>query len=443
MYQNQDRESLLIAGLLSDGVQNESEKNIVWLNKVSADIFTHSFNRYIFDVMMFLRKKRRHVSKQAIINFIEKDVDNPNDYIQVIESYPNVKVDIPAEIDYLTDLSDKRKLLEIADQINQNLLSGEDVEDIKRKVNTSMFKLSGIENDDTINLTLDNLEASVIAIQSMKKVPYAVTNLKDWDEHVPLMRDTLTTITANSSVGKTTFTVDILNRAMKYNDDVVVKFFSWDVSKTDLMKNFISNICKITIPRLNGKFPKLTETEVINFREAVRIVNSLPLFIENVPLTPEELFQSCQAFKYEHPNKHIIFALDHHINFKQQGALRETIIHGTQACKDAAKQLNATFILLAQQRRLDELKRGKTDMNATIPSKYFIQESGAVEMESDNIVCLWRPILHQQLETIPDTHSMMGIIDKKRFGALHTMEFSYTPKYGLLENIDNSTDLPF
>jgi replicative DNA helicase len=143
----------------------------------------------------------------------------------------------------------------------------------------------------------------------------------------------------------------------------------------------------------------------------------------------------------DNKDKHCVFMVDHHLKFKAKGKdIRATVMGGSSACNRVAKQLHTTVLLLAQQLRPDK-RRGNKEESDVMPNKFLIQESSSVEQDSDNIVCLFRPVLHQQLETIPDTHSMLGIIDKRRFGAPHTMEFAVTPKYGLTENLHQvSTD---
>jgi len=443
-YQDKDKEEQLISFLLFDKMNRK-----YWMKRINSDIFNVSIYRYFYDIMTYLKDKNKTIGVESLKAYIEKDTENPADYIKVLESLSNQNVNIEFIVEELTDIKTRRVLFELAGHINNSLLSDEAVDGIKKKVSQTLFSLSGLSNDDKIDHALDEIDKQIEKNQSENTVPYLITGLSEWDENVPLAKERLITITAQPSVGKTTFTVDLLNRVLRKNTEVAVKFFSWDISKNDLLKNFTSNLTSITVQRINGIGVKLDKKEIEVYKKVFNQLKSMPLHIEDVPLDPEALYVSCEKFVLENPGKHCLFALDHHLNSrKRHKDIRSDVKELAETCKSVAKNLQTTFLLLAQQRRFDKLI-GPGNIEDSVPTKYRIMESASVEQESDVIAGLWRPIMYQGLEQLPETHEMKVIIDKHRFGQLNTLNFMYTPKYGTLDNLysnslrGNEDPLPF
>ena len=227
-------------------------------------------------------------------------------------------------------------------------------------------------------------------------------------------------VAARPSMGKTTFAMNIAERAsIRYKVPVAV--FSMEMSDTQLVMRLFSSLGQIGQDKL--RTGKLDNHDWINLRSAMTMLKGAQLFIDQTPsLSPIELRARARRMKREHDIGLIVIDYLQLMKVPGHGENRtQEISEISRSLKALAKELRVPVVALSQLNRALEQRPDKR------PKMADLRESGAIEQDADLILFIYRDEVYN--EDTQDKGKAEIIIGKHRNGAIDKFNLSFQGEY--------------
>ena len=229
------------------------------------------------------------------------------------------------------------------------------------------------------------------------------------------------------SMGKTALCLNIALNILKFYKNPVL-FFSLEMSKEQLIYRLLSNEIEITNTKLkNGQ---LTENDWIKLNQAIKLMSSLPLFIDDTPnLSIQEIKSKTQRiiFEQNHIGLIIIDYLQLMENPNTYSDNRvEELSRITRALKNIAREFKVPVIVLSQLSRSVETRMNKR------PILSDLRESGSIEQDADLVLMLYRDSYYN--ESIFEQNITELIIAKHRNGPLGMVKLNFEAEFTKFKN---------
>jgi len=227
-------------------------------------------------------------------------------------------------------------------------------------------------------------------------------------------------VAARPSMGKTTFAMNIAERAsIRYKVPVAV--FSMEMSDTQLVMRLFSSLGQIGQEKL--RTGKLDDHDWINLRSAMTMLKGAQLFIDQTPsLSPIELRARARRMKREHDIGLIVIDYLQLMKVPGHGENRtQEISEISRSLKALAKELKVPVVALSQLNRALEQRPDKR------PKMADLRESGAIEQDADLILFIYRDEVYN--EDSQDKGKAEIIIGKHRNGATDKFNLSFQGEY--------------
>ncbi|MEI0487432.1 DnaB-like helicase C-terminal domain-containing protein [Brachyspira intermedia] len=257
----------------------------------------------------------------------------------------------------------------------------------KNNIDNNILEIKNkLDEFNALNENNFNLEENILNEKSIEDIINIIVNTKSYNlnntafsELECFLRDSLITVGAESSVGKTSFASQLALEILENNDDTILAFYSLDDSKTFLTKKMIQqllnknskkqyndeNITKL-IKKHKNDYLKILLSQRIAIFESLNIYN---LYGQLIKLRNN--IQNNLNIK----EPRIIVVIDYlQIIDHESSSLREGLNKICSYLKNIQKKLNCMMILLSQFNRSKE-----TNINTLI--RY--RETSEIENISD------------------------------------------------------------
>lgn len=295
--------------------------------------------------------------------------------------------------------------------------------DLMKDALRELEELERPEDDGKLNETIEGLlteleEGLDPGIQTYPKVDAILGG--------GIIGGTLLTIGARPGVGKTAFAINLAMEAMIKQPNLVVDFFTLEMSKMQMTKRFVSRICEINSMKFRN--PKLALRE----DEKAKVVASGFKLMESELRVHDSMFNINQIERqirrrhYESDGKPYIAIVDY-LGLVEASDTRkprhEQVGEITRKLKMITNELDIPIILLSQLNRSIESRQDKT------PNLSDLRESGSVEQDSSVVMFIHRDSEDENI-TILD-------VAKNREGFVGEIDFNFIKSKMYFEEISN------
>lgn len=295
--------------------------------------------------------------------------------------------------------------------------------DLMKDALRELEELERPEDDGKLNETIEGLlteleEGLDPGIQTYPKVDAILGG--------GIIGGTLLTIGARPGVGKTAFAINLAMEAMIKQPNLVVDFFTLEMSKMQMTKRFVSRICEINSMKFRN--PKLALRE----DEKAKVVASGFKLMESELRVHDSMFNINQIERqirrrhYESDGKPYIAIVDY-LGLVEASDTRkprhEQVGEITRKLKMITNELDIPIILLSQLNRSIESRQNKT------PNLSDLRESGSVEQDSSVVM-----FIHRDSE---DENITVLDVAKNREGFVGEIDFNFIKSKMYFEEIRN------
>ena len=236
----------------------------------------------------------------------------------------------------------------------------------KDNINNSILEIKNILKEFSIlNERTADIEENILNNNSLENLINVISNTKSYNlentsfsELKDFIKDSLITIGAETSVGKTSFASQLSLELLENNDDTILAFYSLDDSKIFLIKKMIMQLLHKNINKKNyNNFEKLInkyKDSSLKLLLSGRIAIFDKLNIYNLYSQLLKLKKNAEN-ELNIKNPKIIVVIDYlQIIDYDSNNLREGLNKTCSYLKDIQKQLNCMMILLSQFNRSKE-----------------------------------------------------------------------------------------
>lgn len=236
---------------------------------------------------------------------------------------------------------------------------------------------------------IDELESAVVDYRSGKSRGIT-TGFREIDELLGgLMPETLTLVGARTSVGKTTFALNIAIAALLAEKRVL--FVPTEMSKKQIAEKFYSNRALVNGTKMRKG--NLSDQEESRISAAVRMNQELPLFIDDrCGKTIDEFVRGVRSAKRDEGVDLVILDYMQMVRVpqleRQPVAYQMGYISGE--IKDLTRELRMPIVALVQLNRDYE-----KEAQGTPPNLSHIKDSGSIEQDCDNALLLYKTLVEK------------------------------------------------
>lgn len=220
------------------------------------------------------------------------------------------------------------------------------------------------------------------------------TDLSEWDEHTGgFEAGELTIVGARPSMGKTTWALAMIKRVILRGK--IVKLFSYEMSRMQLINRFVSADMKI--PYLRLKKAQLSKEELQQAMELYDYYDNHPYLIIIQP--KDKSISTFNQYMLDHPGDLTVVDYLQLMNgdskVRKAGNREQEISIVSGNLKEQAMLRKEAIVALSQLNRSSDGRR---------PTLADLRESGSIEQDADNVVFIHREAYYQILKgsMVPD-----------------------------------------
>ncbi len=264
--------------------------------------------------------------------------------------------------------------------------------------------------------------------QSGGQMTGLTTGFTDLDKMTSGMQPSdLIIVAARPSMGKTTFSMNLVENALMASDKPVL-VFSLEMPADQLVTRMLSSLGRINQTKIrNGQlededWPKLTT--------AVDMLRNKPLFIDDTSgISPNEMRARARRIVREHGKIGMIM-IDY-LQLMSLGGKAESrtqeISEISRSLKALAKEMECPVIALSQLNRSLENRPNKRPVNSDL------RESGAIEQDADVIMFIYRDEVYN--EDTDQKGVAEIIIGKQRNGPIGYCKLAFIGQFTRFEDL--------
>ncbi|EQF42701.1 replicative DNA helicase [Clostridioides difficile DA00210] len=291
--------------------------------------------------------------------------------------------------DIVKEKSVLRKLIKASNEIiNLGYSGATKIEDVLEQAEKSIFDISQEKTSDdfkSINLVLMDAYDMIEKLYTNKSdVTGITTGFKDLNKKINgLQRTDLILIAARPAMGKTAFSLNLVqNAALK--GDASVAVFSLEMSKEQLVQRMLSSQSSVELKKI--KTGTLNDNDWPRIIDAMAVLSDAKIHIDDTPgIKISELRSKCRKLKIE---KGLDLVLIDYLQLMEGEGNNESrqqeISKISRSLKILAKELNCPVVALSQLSRAPEQRADHRPMLSDL------RESGAIEQDADIVMFLYR-----------------------------------------------------
>ena len=295
-------------------------------------------------------------------------------------------------ISYITSLSTivptTSNVKYYADIVNLGYDGSTKIEDVLEVAEKKIFDISQEKTSDdfkSINSVLMDTYDMIEQLYTNKsEITGITTGFRDLNKKINGMQRTdLLLIAARPAMGKTAFSLNLVqNAALK--GDASVAVFSLEMSKEQLVQRMLSAQSNVELSKL--KTGKLNENDWPRIIDAMAVLSNAKIHIDDTPgIKISELRSKCRKLKMEQGLDLIL--IDYLQLMEGEGnneSRQQEIAKISRSLKIIAKELNCPVVALSQLSRAPEQRADHRPMLSDL------RESGSIEQDADIVMFLYR-----------------------------------------------------
>ncbi|EGG99407.1 Replicative DNA helicase [gamma proteobacterium IMCC2047] len=432
--QSLEAEQAVLGGLMLE--------NDAW-DKVSEELIDSDFYRHehqlIFRAMGGIVEKNQPLDVITLSEALDKVGDleavGGLSYLGELARNTPTASNIRAYAEIIRERSILRKLVTVAGEIADDAFetggrdSTEILDDAERKVFQIAEDRPNSSGPKPINPVITKAIEKIDELyQSDSSITGLSTGFTDLDKMTAgLQPSDLIIVAGRPSMGKTTFSMNLVEHAVISNDQPVV-VFSMEMPADSLVTRMLSSLGRIDQTKI--RTGQLDDDDWPRLTSAVSLLKDRPLFIDDdAALSPTEVRSRARRIAREHGQLGLIMIDYLQLMQVKGGSENRTgeISEISRSLKALAKELNVPVIALSQLNRSLEQRSDRR------PVMSDLRESGAIEQDADVIAFIYRDEVYN--EESPDKGVAEIIIGKQRNGPIGKCRLAFVGKYTKFEDL--------
>lgn len=371
----------------------DKEAIITVTETIKPEDFYKEAHKIIYECMMKLNNKNEPIDLITLTEELKKqghleDIGGIS-YITSLSTIVPTTSNVKYYADIVKEKSVLRKLIRVSNDIlNLGYDSSIKVEDILEKAEKQIFDISqekSSEDFQTINSVLMDTYDTIEKLYTNKEdITGITTGFDDLNKKTNgLQRTDLLLVAARPAMGKTAFSLNLVqNAALK--GDASVAVFSLEMSKEQLVQRMLSAQSHVELKKI--KTGKLDENDWPRIIDAMSVLSNANIYIDDTPgIKIGELRSKCRKLKIE---KGLDLILIDYLQLMEGDGGNESrqqeISKISRSLKIIAKELNCPVVALSQLSRAPEQRSDHRPMLSDL------RESGAIEQDADIVMFLYR-----------------------------------------------------
>ena len=385
--------------------------------------FYKEAHKIIYECMLKLSNKNEPIDLITLTEELKKqghldDVGGIS-YITSLSTIVPTTSNVKYYADIVKEKSVLRQLIKASnDIINLGYENSVKVEEVLERAEKRIFDISQEKASDdfkSINEVLVDAYDMIEKLYTNKSdVTGITTGFKDLNKKINgLQRTDLILIAARPAMGKTAFSLNLVqNAALK--GDASVAVFSLEMSKDKLVQRMLAAQSHVELKKI--KTGTLDENDWPRIIDAMAVLSNASIHIDDTPgIKISELRSKCRKLKIEKGLDLIL--IDYLQLMEGEGnneSRQQEIAKISRSLKIIAKELNCPVVALSQLSRAPEQRADHRPMLSDL------RESGSIEQDADIVMFLYRDEYYH-----PDSESKnIGevLIAKNRHGETGSVE---------------------
>ncbi|WP_207061261.1 replicative DNA helicase [Motiliproteus sp. SC1-56] len=406
---------------------------------LAADDFYRQEHRLIFATMLKLISAEQPIDVVTLAEELDRNGEQEQvgglDYLVDLARNTPSTSNIRAYAEIVRERAMLRTLAGVANEIADNAFnpegrsSAEILDDAERKV----FQIAESRPKDSGPQFVNPLLAKAVEridelFNSGTTMTGITSGFTDLDKMTSgLQKSDLIIVAARPSMGKTTFSMNLVENALLATNKPVL-VFSLEMPAEGLVTRMLASLGRIDQTRVRDG--KLEEDDWPRLTTAVNMLKDKPLYIDDTSgISPTEMRSRARRIVREHGSLGMIM-----IDYLQLMSLKGAVESRTQeiseisrSLKAIAKEMECPVIALSQLNRSLENRPNKRPVNSDL------RESGAIEQDADVIMFIYRDEVYN--EDSEDKGVAEIIIGKQRNGPIGTCRLAFVGKYSKFEDL--------
>ena len=355
--------------------------------------FYKEAHKIIYESMLKLNSNNEPIDLITLIEELRKE--GHLDSIGGISYLTSLSTIVPttSNVKYYANIvkekSVMRQLIKASNEIiNLGYDASTDVQEILDKAEKNIFDISQEKSGDDIqpiNVVLqDTFEMIEKLCTDKSEVTGITTGFADLNKKINgLQRTDLILLAARPAMGKTAFSLNLVqNAALK--GDASVAVFSLEMSKEQLVQRMLSAQSNVELSKI--KTGNLGESDWPRIIDGMAVLSEANIFIDDTPgIKISEIRSKCRRLKIE---KGLDLILIDYLQLMEGEGKNENrqqeIAKISRSLKILAKELDCPVVALSQLSRSPELSKDHR------PILSDLRESGSIEQDADIVMFLYR-----------------------------------------------------
>ncbi len=375
-----EAEENVIAEIITD------TDNIKYIDELDKEDFYYKANKVLFELIQELKAKELTID---LITISELGANKKYDKTKIVETIAYMSDSLPLArdientINILKNLSMKRKILEIVQRINKNIVEidiSKDESEVKNEIIQEFLNLKTRQKNTEKNMT-DIMIETVKDIEKKykKRDDYSYrTGYLDLDKITDgLHEQELTIIAARPGVGKTAFALQMAEHIAKKGK--FTYFISLEMSEKQLGNRIIAR--KSNIDSHLMRMGWIEEENFITIGKVAAEISNIQMCIDSKLTTVQDIETKANELKQ---NKNLgLIVIDYLQLLKSKNKFNnreQEVADISRRLKLLTKKLDIPIIALCQLNRETEKRRR--------PILADLRESGSLEQDADNVIFL-------------------------------------------------------
>ncbi len=409
-------------------------------SKIAEEDFYHKNHQHIFRAIAFINENQQACDVVTVSDWLDahglSEKSGGLDYLADLAGSTPGASNVEAYAKIVREKSVMRQLIQIGNELAEKAFNPEaqTADDLIEEAEKLVFQIreqtlksqSGFHDiKEVLKTTIENLEELAESDGDITGLPYGWVDLDK--KTAGLQRSDLVIVAGRPAMGKTSFAMNIAERAAITGSSVAI--FSMEMAAHQLVMRMFSSLSQINQGDL--KRGNLKDNDWPKLGQSSALLSQSKLFIDDQPaLSPNEIMSRCRRLKNRHGLDLIVIDYLQLMQVKGKVENRANEISEiSRNLKAMAKELNVPVIALSQLNRSLEQRPNKR------PVMSDLRESGAIEQDADLIIFIYRDEVYN-----PDSQDKGKaeiIIGKHRNGSIGKVNLTFRGQFTRFDNYEN------
>ncbi len=408
---------------------------------IKAEDFYKDAHKKIYETLFMLNEEGKNIDLVTFVEALQLCglLEEIGSMAYVTELYKAVPTAANAAYyaQIVKDKAMKRNLIRISSRITQETLAEEkEAATLLEEAETEIFNLSQIREAKGLGPVapfvgdaFDLIGVNEKGIPTFTELDTLLDGLKKSD---------LVIVAARPAMGKTTFCINIAEKAATMHG-FHVAFFSLEMSNIQLAARMLFSHAKVD--QSKAKRNRLDDGEWGRLGTAMEAISKAPLFLDDTPgITVSEVRGKARRLKRE---KGLDLIVIDYIQLMQSSVTarnenrQQQISEISRQLKGLAKELDVPVLAISQ---LSRAAVGKGEGAVKMPDLSHLRESGALEQDADIVIFIHRPAYYDSAQE--DNHLAKIRVAKHRNGPVGEKDLAFFNEWTLFMDLDTHHDEP-